>query len=81
GDNVASNFLVPNGTTPPEECLDGNCTVTPIGRVLAAKSSDPESGSAVVADQIVTYTLSFENDGHAAADVHYVDDLAGVLDD
>ncbi|GAB3598316.1 CshA/CshB family fibrillar adhesin-related protein [Microbacterium tumbae] len=83
GDNRADNFLVPPGGTPPEDCVEGSdqCTSTPIPLIEASKSSDPESGSTVVAGQEIVYTLTFVNSGEAAGPVDYTDDLADVLDD
>ena len=42
----------------------------------ATPSSDP-----VVAGSTITYTLFFDNDGQAAADIDAIDDLTHVLDD
>ncbi|WP_067197675.1 DUF7927 domain-containing protein [Microbacterium sp. XT11] len=83
GNNLANNFLVPEGGTPPEVCEDGSdqCTSTPLPLVEASKSSDPAPGSTVVAGQDVTYTLTFTNRGEAAGPVDHTDDLADVLDD
>ncbi|SEE17369.1 LPXTG cell wall anchor domain-containing protein [Ruania alba] len=83
GNNTADNFLVTPGDTPPAECEDGatDCTTTPLPQVEASKSSDPESGSSVTADQEVTYTLTFANTGEAAGAVDYTDHLTDVLDD
>ncbi|WP_162621748.1 DUF11 domain-containing protein [Microbacterium suaedae] len=84
GDDWADNFLVPEGEEPPEECIvgeDPNCTSTPISGLLVEKHSDPASGTEVSGGDEVTYTLSFESIGQAPAEVSYVDDLSGVLDD
>ncbi|MFB8893433.1 DUF7927 domain-containing protein [Microbacterium plantarum] len=83
GNNLANNFLVPPGQEPPAECVAGDpaCTSTPIPLIEATKSSDPASGSTVVAGQQVTYTLTFTNRGAAAGPVDYTDNLADVLDD
>ncbi|MFF3734976.1 SpaA isopeptide-forming pilin-related protein [Streptomyces sp. NPDC002476] len=83
GNNTADNFLVPTGQQPPSECAEGSadCTVTPLPNVAAMKSSDPKSGSTVVADQEVTYTLTFTNTGKAAGPVDHSDHLEKVLDD
>lgn len=45
------------------------------------KSVDPASGTPVQEGQVLTYTLTFENVGSAAATVDTADDLSGVLDD
>jgi hypothetical protein len=49
--------------------------------VVPAKSSDPASGTGVQAGEVVTYTLSWTNDGQAAGVVDSTDDLSNVLDD
>ncbi|RUR03428.1 DUF11 domain-containing protein [Labedella endophytica] len=83
GDDVATNFLVKDGETPPEECVEGdpNCTSTPLPNVDAAKSVDPASGSSVRAGDVLTYTLTFTNDGNATGAVDYTDYLADIIDD
>src|SRR5690606_2093418 len=86
GDDQAANFLVPAGEEPPATCGEADaerpdCTTTPIPRITATKTVDPETGATVVAGQDVTYTLTFANEGAAAGDVDYADDLSGVLDD
>lgn len=83
GNNSADNFLVPPGETPPETCEEDSslCTVTPLPNLDVEKSVDPASGSTVVAGDELTYTLTFTNDGAAAAEVNYTDHLDGVLDD
>ncbi|RWZ59599.1 DUF11 domain-containing protein [Labedella populi] len=83
GDDVATNFLVENGVTPPGECVEGdpNCTSTPLPNVQAVKSVDPASGSSVAAGDVLTYTLTFTNDGNATGTVDYTDHLADILDD
>ena len=45
------------------------------------KSVDPASGTSVDVDQVLTYTLTFQNVGPVAADVDTSDDLSDVLDD
>ncbi|WP_114558938.1 DUF7927 domain-containing protein [Desertihabitans aurantiacus] len=84
GDAVLANFLLdPEQETPAEPvCTDGeDCTLNPVSDVVAAKSADPESGTAVEDGQQITYTLSFENTGEGSGVVDHVDHLAGVLDD
>ena len=62
--------------------VDPPKTVHRIGELTYAKSVDPDDGSAVVAGDVVTYTLTFDNTkGTGAADVDSVDDLTGVVDD
>lgn len=83
GNNIANNFLVPEGGTPPVECTTGStdCTVTPLPAVSVTKSADPASGSEVAAGDEVTYTLTFVNTGEAIGGADYTDDLSAVLDD
>ncbi|WP_433675878.1 DUF6923 family protein [Microbacterium gorillae] len=83
GNNAANNFLVTPGGTPPTECVAGSdqCTSTPLPVIVATKVSNPESGTAVVAGQDVTYTLTFTNEGQGAGTVDYIDNLFGVFDD
>ncbi|MBT2484394.1 MULTISPECIES: LPXTG cell wall anchor domain-containing protein [unclassified Microbacterium] len=66
----------------PEEVCDPTPPVEiPLPRITPTKSSDPATGSDVVAGQVVTYTVTFTNDGQAAGDVAATDDLSSVLDD
>ncbi|GAA1507389.1 methionine-rich copper-binding protein CopC [Agromyces terreus] len=83
GDDVLGNFLVETGEEPPTECdpEDLRCTQNPVGSVTASKSVDPEDGSSVVADDVLTYTLTFTSNGPGSADLDYTDLLAGVVDD
>ncbi len=53
----------------------------PAAGLTVEKSADPSSGVKVEEGQRITYSLTFENDGSAAAEVDYTDHLAGVLDD
>ncbi len=70
---------------PPTLCADGeDCTVVvtdPLLHVVADKASDPASGESLEAGQVVTYTLTFTNDGLASGPVDATDDLSDVLDD
>lgn len=82
GDNVLLNFVLDPGTAVPDACAaDLVCTSTPVAELLVSKTVDPTSGTTVEANQSVTYTLSFESVGQAAATVDHVDDMTGVLDD
>ncbi len=45
------------------------------------KTSDPADGASVDVGDEITYTLTFTNDGQAAATVDTTDDLTEVLDD
>lgn len=66
-------------------CADNGCNpppvVTPLPHIVPAKVSDPESGEAVKAGQVIKYTLTWTNDGKAAGPVDSTDDLVKVLDD
>ncbi|BDQ23508.1 isopeptide-forming domain-containing fimbrial protein [Rhodococcus qingshengii] len=50
-------------------------------KIAVVKSSDPVSGSNVVAGQDIKYTLTFTNTGNGAGEVAHFDDLRGLLDD
>ncbi len=87
GGVFVNNFVVP-GTTPPvdppEVCDPATqlCTTHPVlsPKIAVVKSSDPVSGSNVVAGQDIKYTLSFSNTGNGAGEVAYFDDLRQVVD-
>lgn len=49
--------------------------------LVVAKSADPASGTEVLPGQVINYTLTFENIGHADGIVDYDDVIEGVLDD
>ncbi|MDR1710594.1 MAG: DUF11 domain-containing protein [Propionibacteriaceae bacterium] len=72
--------------TPPSSCpVSGPsselCTVHYVPELAPSKSASPADGSRVLADGTVAYTLVFDNSkGEAAADVDFLDLLAGVLD-
>ncbi|MFD6518176.1 isopeptide-forming domain-containing fimbrial protein, partial [Rhodococcus sp. NPDC060176] len=88
GGVFVNNFVVP-GTTPPvdppEVCDPATqlCTTHPVvsPKIAVVKSSDPASGTNVVAGQDIKYTLTFSNTGSGAGEVAYFDDLRGLLDD
>ncbi len=69
------------------ECAEGELCDPPVEsrvllpRVVPSKSADPASGETVVAGDVVTYTLSWTNDGQAAGPIDATDDLSDVLDD
>lgn len=81
--NTLANYVVPEGTPPPPTCEPTNatCTVNFVSDVVVSKSSNPQSGSSVVAGDQVTYTLTFENRGSGPGKVDSEDDLSEVLDD
>ncbi|MBT9299116.1 isopeptide-forming domain-containing fimbrial protein [Rhodococcus sp. GOMB7] len=87
GGVFVNNFVVP-GTTPPvdppEVCDPATqlCTTHPVvsPKIAVVKSSDPVSGSNVVAGQDIKYTLTFTNAGNGAGEVAYFDDLRQVVD-
>ncbi|KIP53291.1 hypothetical protein SD72_03300 [Leucobacter komagatae] len=83
GNSSLANYLFEDGGEPPTTCEPGddNCTVHPTPDLVVEKSADPATGSAVIAGQELSYTLTFENRGTAAGAVAYEDRLAGVLDD
>ncbi|WP_259117882.1 isopeptide-forming domain-containing fimbrial protein, partial [Rhodococcus erythropolis] len=70
---------------PPEVCDPATqlCTTHPVvsPKIAVVKSSDPASGSNVVAGQDIKYTLTFTNTGNGAGEVAHFDDLRGLLDD
>jgi len=88
GDNVAANFLRDSGDTPPipgEACQPADdqspdCTATPIGLLLVTKAVTA-STSPVEAGTVLTYTLTFDNQGQATVPVDETDTLSDVLDD
>ncbi|MCD2157773.1 isopeptide-forming domain-containing fimbrial protein, partial [Rhodococcus cerastii] len=88
-DGVAGGVLVNNkvtGTakppTGPEITPPPVTTEHPVvsPKIAVVKSSDPASGSNVVAGQDIKYTLTFTNTGNGAGEVAYFDDLRQVVD-
>ena len=80
------NLVVDNkACIPAGEALDPDETCrtvhTPGSGLRQTKKVDPRTGTSVVEGQLLTYTLTFENVGPAAATVDTVDDLSGVVDD
>ncbi|WP_242459838.1 isopeptide-forming domain-containing fimbrial protein [Rhodococcus sp. MS13] len=89
-DGVAGGVLINNkvtGTakppTGPEITPPPVTTEHPVvsPKIAVVKSSDPVSGSNVVAGQDIKYTLTFSNTGNGAGQVAHFDDLRGLLDD
>ncbi|MCW2658351.1 MAG: Conserved repeat protein, partial [Jatrophihabitans sp.] len=85
GDHSMFNRVVtPPGT--PSNCAaastDPVCgAVVQVPDLKVSKSSNPADGATVVAGQVVTYTLTFQNVGQGTAATDYTDDLTQVLDD
>ncbi|MFK3835008.1 GEVED domain-containing protein [Microbacterium sp. NPDC087868] len=81
GDNVLINTVC----MPEEDALDPDAACdfaqVPAAALSMDKTVNPASGTAVIAGQEVTYTLSFTNEGAAPATVDALDSLANVLDD
>ncbi|WP_233272516.1 DUF7927 domain-containing protein [Rhodococcus sp. JT-3] len=89
-DGVAGGVLINNkvtGTakppTGPEITPPPVTTEHPVvsPKIAVVKSSDPVSGSNIVAGQDIKYTLTFTNTGNGAGEVAHFDDLRGLLDD
>jgi fimbrial isopeptide formation D2 family protein len=86
GDTELGNFLLdPTDPTPsdPSDCVPGSedCTYNPVPRLVDTKTSDPASGTQVVAGEVLTYTLTFGSTGSVPVTVDRVDDLTHILDD
>jgi len=80
GDLVLRN----RACVPAEEILPGGraCDVAQIpGALLTQWKTASASSAPVVAGSTITYTLHFQNDGQASADIDAIDDLTHVLDD
>lgn len=81
GDGEVANLVcVPPTLVAPGEqrCADAAFSLP---RLSVTKSVNPATGSVVRAGDLLTYRLSFTNDGNGLAKVDHVDHLAGVLDD
>jgi uncharacterized repeat protein (TIGR01451 family) len=66
----------------PETICDPAAVVEhPLPHVVPSKTSDPASGESASSGDVITYTLSWTNDGQAPGVVDSSDDLSDVLDD
>ncbi|MFC5729543.1 MULTISPECIES: GEVED domain-containing protein [Nocardioides] len=81
--NLGDHDLVNTASVP--GCDDPSCNPpaveTLLPHVVPSKTSDPASGVDVAAGEVITYTLTWTNDGQAAGPVDATDDLSRVLDD
>lgn len=80
GNHVLENVAGPV-CADPEICDPPAVVTTLLPHVVPAKSSNTTSGEGVNAGDVVTYTLTWTNDGQAAGTVDATDDLSDVLDD
>lgn len=80
GDHDLVNAVTPV-CAPGVPCAPPVQVETLLSSIIPDKSSDPASGAALQAGDVVTYTLSWTNDGQAAGALDSTDDLSGVLDD
>ncbi|MEV4901896.1 CshA/CshB family fibrillar adhesin-related protein [Citricoccus sp. NPDC055426] len=97
GNQRVGNVVVPGGSTPPEGCdpESPHCTEHPVvnyaPNLLLDKSSDPDTGTAVMPGDSITYAVTTTNQPATpgpetapvgpAAGVVLSDDLTDVLDD
>ncbi len=87
GDDIAANFLLTSSQQPPTDPVCDpsdpdlpNCTVTPIGSLVTEKSVVADTDP-VGTGTVLTYTLTFDNQGEVPMDVEHTDILEDVLDD
>lgn len=87
GDDIAANFLLAPDEEPPtdpvcqpEDTERPDCTVTPIGMLLTGKTVSADTDPVGVGT-VLTYTLTFDNQGEGPIDVDHTDILTDVLDD
>src|SRR5690606_110153 len=74
--NVATPVCAPGVLCdPPTE------VTTLLPNIVPTKTSDPASGEALQAGDVVSYTLSWTNEGQETGALDSTDDLSGVLDD
>jgi uncharacterized repeat protein (TIGR01451 family) len=83
GDHSMTNRVVsPDPSNCETTSTDPDCrTTVDVPDLEVAKSADPADGDSVVAGQVITFTLTFQDIGKAAAAVDFTDDLGDVLDD
>jgi len=84
--SLGGDFVVDNkACVPANEASDptDRCATvkTPGSGLREKKKVNPASGTPVSEGQVLTYTLTFQNVGAAAATVDNTDDLTGVVDD
>ncbi|GAA4427248.1 hypothetical protein GCM10023169_26970 [Georgenia halophila] len=80
GDHIMENVAGPV-CSDPEICDPPVTVVTELPHIVPDKSSNPASGEELLAGDVVTYTLSWTNDGEAEGPVDSTDDLSDILDD
>ncbi|WP_160150894.1 DUF7927 domain-containing protein [Microbacterium timonense] len=81
GDHVLRNVASTQACDPTSDPTCQSLVETPLPHVTSAKASDPASGTDVAPGQVITYTLTYNNDGEASGVVDSTDDLRDVLDD
>lgn len=86
GDDIAANFLLDSDEETPEPVCQptdderADCTVTPIGKLLTGKAVSADTDPIDVGT-VLTYTLTFDNQGEGPVAVDHSDHLGDVLDD
>jgi fimbrial isopeptide formation D2 family protein/uncharacterized repeat protein (TIGR01451 family) len=81
--NGTGDTIMTNTACVPKQGTDPNCDTVqvPAANLHISKSVDPANFSTVVAGQVLTYTLTFQNTGQGPGSVSYTDFIGGVLDD
>ena len=80
GDHDLVNVATP-ACAPGVLCDPPTEVTTLLPSITPTKTSDPATGEALQAGDVVSYTLSWTNDGQATGPLDSTDDLSGVLDD